>query len=82
MVGGCRSAHQPRNNRYLTKKGLNEVKKGECGPQLKKFLHDVITEHDVTWLPKRGGYERIDCYPNDHNDAPGPSPTTLPRAVN
>jgi hypothetical protein len=24
--------------------GLDEVKKGECGPQLKKCLHDVIME--------------------------------------
>jgi hypothetical protein len=24
--------------------GLDEVEKGECGPQLKKCLHDVITD--------------------------------------
>jgi hypothetical protein len=26
------------------KHGLDEVEKGECGPQLKKCLHDVITD--------------------------------------
>jgi hypothetical protein len=58
--------------------GLDEVEKGECGPQLKKCFHDVIK--DPGHLNEADAKEQIDNYSNDQNDAPGPSPpTTLPR---
>jgi hypothetical protein len=55
--------------------GLDEVEKGECGPQLKKCLHDVIK--DLGHLNEADAKEQITINSNDQNDAPGPSPPLL-----
>jgi hypothetical protein len=56
--------------------GLDEVEKGECGPQLKKCLHDDVIK-DLGHLNEADTYERTDNYSNDQNDAPGPYPSLL-----
>jgi hypothetical protein len=52
--------------------GLDEVKKGECGPQLKKCLHDVIK--DLGHLNEVDMKEQITLRMTKQNDAPGSSP--------
>jgi hypothetical protein len=59
--------------------GLDEVKKGECGPQLNMCLDDVITE--LGDLNEADAKEQITIRVTKtiHQDPP---PTTLPRTVN
>jgi hypothetical protein len=40
----CKRLARNGDGQTLADPWLDEVKKGECGPQLKKCLHDVITE--------------------------------------
>jgi PHP family Zn ribbon phosphoesterase len=58
---------------------LDEVNKGECGPQMKKYLQDVITElGDLNEVAMKEQIA-IQMTKTMHQDPP---PTTLPRTVN
>jgi hypothetical protein len=59
--------------------GLDEVNKGECGPQLKKYFQDVITElGDLNEVAMK---EQIPIRMTKTKHQDHPPPTTLPRTV-
>jgi hypothetical protein len=55
--------------------GLDEMKKGECGPQLKKCLHDVIT--DLGHISEADVKEQITIRMAKTMHQDGPSPPLL-----
>jgi heterodisulfide reductase subunit A-like polyferredoxin len=68
-------------NKLWRTHGLDEVKMGECSPQLKKCLHDVITE--LGYLNVADMKEQITIRMTNKTMHQNPSPTTLlPRTVN